>query len=110
MCVNPYHYERVVSPGIDLSGLTLQSGPNRIIKDEYCAGSVLNSGMDIDGTDIGTIQHHPAPTSGYGYQQGSGKLQNLFIYFLVFVHFDLRLQIFYGFDLSIYRFYSIRDG
>lgn len=74
VCVNPYHYERVVSPGIDLSGLTLQSGPNRIIKDEYCAGSVLNSGMDIDGTDIGTIQHHPAPTSGYGYQQGSGKL------------------------------------
>nr|BAB87723.1 Hrsmad4 [Halocynthia roretzi] len=24
VCINPYHYERVVSPGIDLSGLTLQ--------------------------------------------------------------------------------------
>lgn len=90
VCVNPYHYERVVSPGIDLSGLTLQSGPNRIIKDEYCAGSVLNSGMDIDGTDIGTIQHHPAPASGYGSLLISGKLQ-FFLFFCCtspeFIHF-----------------------
>lgn len=23
MCVNPYHYDRVIGPGLDLSGLTL---------------------------------------------------------------------------------------
>lgn len=60
VCVNPYHYERVVSPGIDLSGLTLQTGPSRLIKDEYTPGSVVPGSMDIDGNEIGTIQHHPA--------------------------------------------------
>lgn len=93
VCVNPYHYERVVSPGIDLSGLTLQAGPSRIVKDEYCAGSVISSGMDIDGTDIGTIQHHPAPLplQGYGsYQQGAGNMEILFLgYFLVSILYDL---------------------
>ncbi|XP_073834208.1 smad/Smad4 homolog Medea isoform X2 [Musca autumnalis] len=73
VCVNPYHYERVVSPGIDLSGLSLQSGPSRLVKDEYSAGPLVG-GMDIDGNDIGTIQHHPSqmvgPPGGYGYPQG----------------------------------------
>ncbi|XP_017847953.1 mothers against decapentaplegic homolog 4 isoform X1 [Drosophila busckii] len=75
VCVNPYHYERVVSPGIDLSGLSLQSGPSRLVKDEYSAGSLVG-GMDIDGNDIGTIQHHPTQMvgpAGYGYPpQGPG--------------------------------------
>lgn len=60
--MNPYHYERVVSPGIDLSGLTLQAGAPRM-KDEYSAGTVPGTSMDVDG-DLGmgvsqTIQHHP---------------------------------------------------
>lgn len=89
VCVNPYHYERVVSPGIgrtiicrfdvtgrilevpftftDLSGLTLQTGPSRLIKDEYTPGSVVPGSMDIDGNEIGTIQHHPAMVPGGGY-------------------------------------------
>ena len=39
VCVNPYHYERVVSPGIDLSGLSIQViiGCMR----EYSVNSVL---------------------------------------------------------------------
>ncbi|KAL1461687.1 hypothetical protein WDU94_013559 [Cyamophila willieti] len=79
VCVNPYHYERVVSPGIDLSGLSLQSGTSRLVKDEYSAGVPGNAppvlstpgGMDVDG-EAGTIQHHPPPSQRTQYTLHSG--------------------------------------
>lgn len=69
VCVNPYHYERVVSPGIDLSGLTLQSGTPRLVKDEYTAGPVPGSSMDVDAGEMQalsqTIQHTAPPQQNF---------------------------------------------
>lgn len=93
--MNPYHYERVVSPGIDLSGLTLQSGSGR--KDEYTPGSGVSSvtgQMDIDGTDIGTIQHHPTPPV-YGYPVAGMYHNSNFIYTFKLWLFCLRLMSHY---------------
>jgi hypothetical protein len=61
----------------DLSGLSLQSGPSRLVKDEYSAGASGN-GMEVDGDGSGqTVQHHPPPPQfSLGLpQQPSGKLQ-----------------------------------
>jgi hypothetical protein len=71
---------------IDLSGLSLQSGPSRLVKDEYSAGVVGGTGMEVDG-DVGvnhavpqTIQHHPPPPQfslGLQQQQQTGKKECL---------------------------------
>lgn len=41
----------------DLSGLTLQSGSSRLVKDEYTAG-ISGNGMEMDTGEMVTIQHH----------------------------------------------------
>lgn len=62
VCVNPYHYERVVSPGIDLSGLTLQSNApsGMLVKDEYVHDFEGQPSLATEGHSIQTIQHPPS--------------------------------------------------
>ncbi|XP_011929912.1 PREDICTED: mothers against decapentaplegic homolog 4 isoform X4 [Cercocebus atys] len=62
VCVNPYHYERVVSPGIDLSGLTLQSNApsSMMVKDEYVHDFEGQPSLSTEGHSIQTIQHPPS--------------------------------------------------
>ncbi|XP_048749182.1 mothers against decapentaplegic homolog 4-like isoform X4 [Ostrea edulis] len=59
VCVNPYHYERVVSPGIDLSGLNIQHAapPSRLVKDEY--GNEIGMNMSNSEEVSQTVQHPP---------------------------------------------------
>lgn len=75
VCVNPYHYERVVSPGIDLSGLTIQHAapPSRLIKDEY-GNDIGTPGLEsgTSGEIPQTVQHPPVQ-DGYSRIPGMGQ-------------------------------------
>uniref|UniRef100_A0AAQ5BHQ0 Mothers against decapentaplegic homolog n=1 Tax=Homo sapiens TaxID=9606 RepID=A0AAQ5BHQ0_HUMAN len=74
VCVNPYHYERVVSPGIDLSGLTLQSNgqPASILGGSHSEGllqiaSGPQPGQQQNGfTGQPATYHHNSTTTWTG--------------------------------------------
>lgn len=90
VCVNPYHYERVVSPGIaDLTGLSLQgTSTGQIVKDEYgirmdCevsggSGNVGESAVTPGPSGMSTITHQPTgPQQGPPASQGGGLHQTV---------------------------------
>ncbi|RWS09071.1 hypothetical protein B4U79_04119 [Dinothrombium tinctorium] len=66
VCVNPYHYERVVSPGIDLSGLTLSTSVHSSV--EHDTGGHLGGHPPTVKTEYGGPQSSANSLSGMGNQ------------------------------------------
>ncbi|XP_062333680.1 mothers against decapentaplegic homolog 4a [Osmerus eperlanus] len=73
VCVNPYHYERVVSPGIDLSGLTLSSSGNFTVKDEFDYDN--QQPHTSSEVHLPTVQHPPSRPPGSQEAFGSPTLR-----------------------------------
>ncbi|XP_037068552.1 mothers against decapentaplegic homolog 4-like [Pollicipes pollicipes] len=74
VCVNPYHYERVVSTGIDLSSLSIHPSNPSSVKNEYTAGLDHPDAADAAPQSAGGVSpaaavaaQHRAPLHGLPY-------------------------------------------
>jgi MAD (mothers against decapentaplegic) family protein 4 len=90
VCVNPYHYERVVSPGIDLSGLSLSSGhsgdmdsgshmpPGPAIKSEYSGPAAAGLSSDLNPHHVSGIAPSVSspPSASSSYPQSHSVVSN----------------------------------